>query len=121
VARRQFEAARADVQEDLDCCADDPKAVLARGLVHVALGMRNEAIHDGEAAVAMLPISRDAYDGAVLATNLAAIYAQSGAADRALHLLQELQRVPMAATAGTLRVELEWDSLRSDPRFQRLL
>ena len=120
-ARTKFETARADVQEDLDCCADDPKTVMARALVHVALGAKDEAMGDGEQAVAMLPIKRDAYDGAVLATNLAAIYAQFGEADRALELLESLREVPMAATSGTLRVEPEWDALRSDGRFQRLL
>ena len=121
VARRHFEAARADVQHDLACCADDPKAIIARGLIHVALGLKAEAIRDGEQAVAMLPTRRDAYDGAVLATNLAAIYAQLGEKHRALALLESLRGVPMAATPGTLRVEPEWDTLRDDARFKALL
>ena len=68
----------------------------------------------------MLPISRDAYDGPMLVTNLAAIFAQLGENDRALELLNSLRGVPMGATDGTLRVEPEWDSLRRDPRFEKL-
>ncbi|HEV3408738.1 MAG TPA: tetratricopeptide repeat protein, partial [Chthoniobacterales bacterium] len=117
-ARRHFEEAREDVQEDLDCCPEDPKAVMVRGLIHAALGQRPEAVSDGEEAVRMLPIKRDAYDGPVLATNLAAIYAQVGEKARALDLLESLRRVPMAATAGTLRVEPEWDGLRDETRFR---
>ncbi len=89
-------------------------------MVHAALAQKDEAIREGEAAVAMLPISRDAYDGPMLATNLAAIYAQLGEKDRALELLESLHGVPMAATTGTLRVEPEWDALRGDPRFEKL-
>ncbi|HEX8678717.1 MAG TPA: tetratricopeptide repeat protein, partial [Chthoniobacterales bacterium] len=75
-SQRHFAAARDDIQHDLSCCPNDPKALMARGLVHAALGEKSEALRDAEAAVAMLPIARDAYDGAVLATNLAAIYGE---------------------------------------------
>ena len=119
-ARRAFEAVLKDVETDLGCCPDDAKALMMLAMAHAALAQKDEAIREGEAAVAMLPISRDAYDGPMLATNLAAIYAQLGEKDRALELLESLRGVPMAATAGTLRVEPEWDTLRSDPRFEKL-
>ncbi len=120
-ARREFEAARADVEEDLACCPDDPKAIVMLGMVLAALGQTDEAIAQAEAALAMLPISRDAYDGPVLATNAAAIYATLSEKERALELLHSLHGLPMGPTAGTLRVEPEWDSLRGDPRFEQLL
>ena len=120
-SQRHFGAARDDIQHDLSCCPDDPKALMARGLVHAALGEKSEALRDAEAAVAMLPIARDAYDGAVLATNLAAIYGECGETQRAVERLESLRGIPMAATPGTLRVEPEWDPLRNDPRLQQLL
>ena len=120
-AQRELEAALDDVQEDLGCCPDDPKAMLTQGFVHAMRGDKGKAIASGEEAVAMLPVGRDAYDGPTLATNLAAIYAQVGEKDRALELLKSLRGTPMAATRGTLRVEPEWDSLRDDPRFTALL
>src|SRR4029077_21037174 len=101
-ARRAFEAALKDVETDLGCCPDDAKALMMLAMAHAALAQKDEAIREGEAAVAMLPISRDAYDGPLLATNLAAIYAQLGEKDRALELLESLRGVPMGATAGTL-------------------
>jgi len=121
LARREFEAALEDVEHDLACCSDDAKAVMARGLIHAALGNKDAAMRNGEQAVATLPIKRDAYDGPMLATNLAVIYAQLGDKDRALELLSSLRGTPMAATVGTLRVEPEWDSLRANPQFQHLL
>ena len=120
-ARRAFREALEDVEHDLDCCSDDAKAILARAFAHAALGEKEEALSDADEAIAMLPVSRDAYDGPVMATNVAAIYAQVGEKERALDLLASLRGVPMAATPATLRIEREWDSLRGDPRFEALL
>ncbi len=120
-ARRAFESAAEDVEHDIACCSEDEKALLMRAFVRAALGQKEEAIRDGERAAAMLPISRDAFDGPGIATDLAMIYAQVGEKDRAIELLTSLRGVPMAATPGTLRVEPEWDSLRGDPRFEKLL
>ena len=119
-ARRAFDSALKDVEADLASCADDAKAIMMLAMIRTALGHKEEAIRQGEAAVAMLPISRDAYDGPMLVTNLAAIYAQVGEKGRALDLLESLRGVPMGATDGTLRVEPEWDALRGDPRFEKL-
>ncbi|MDQ6862103.1 MAG: hypothetical protein M3032_13240 [Verrucomicrobiota bacterium] len=120
-ARKSFEAALVDVEEDLACCEDDPKAMIMRGFVHAALGNNGAAVRDGETAAEMLPIERDAYDGPVIATNLAAIYSAVGENERALDLLDKLRGVPMAATPATLRLEPEWNPLRGDPRFAALL
>jgi hypothetical protein len=120
-ARRAFEATRREVEADLGCCADDAKAIAVLGLVQAALGQKEDAIRAGAQAAAMLPVSLDAYDGPVIATNLAVIYAQIGEKDLAISQLEELRGLPMGPTPGTLRVEPEWDPLRGDPRFQRLV
>ena len=60
--------------------------------------------------------------GRRLATNLAGdLCAGLGETESALGLLSSLRGIPMAATAATLRLEREWDSLREEPRFQKLL
>ncbi len=66
-------------------------------------------------------MERDAYDGPILATNLAVVYAQVGEKERALAELERLVRLPNGPTPGLLRAEPEWDPLRSEPRFQALL
>jgi hypothetical protein len=48
------------------------------------------------------------------------IYAQCGQADQAIELLTRLVALPKGPTPGALKVEPEWDSLRHDPRFQKL-
>lgn len=120
-ARRAFEATRREVEADLGCCADDAKAIAVLGLVQAALGQKEEAMRAGEQAAAMLPVSLDAYDGPIIATNLAVIYAQVGEKDLALAQLKQLRGLPMGPTPGMLRVEPEWDPLRGDPRFEKLV
>ncbi|HAK07767.1 MAG TPA: hypothetical protein DCO65_10970, partial [Spartobacteria bacterium] len=119
-ARRAFEAARRLVEADLLQWPDDAKAITMLALIHAALGEKEDALREGRRAVELLPISRDAYDGPILATNLAVIYAQFGERDKALKQLESLMASPNGPTPGTLRVEPEWDPLRGDPRFEKL-
>jgi hypothetical protein len=68
----------------------------------------------------MLPIARDAYDGPLIATKLAVIYAHAGESERAIDLLSDLVAFPNGPTRGALRIEPEWDPLRGDSRFEKL-
>ena len=120
-ARRAFEATRGEVEADLGCCPDDAKAIAVLGLVYAALGQKEDAIREGKQAAAMLPVALDAYDGPIIATNMAVIYAQVGENDLAIAELEKLRGLPMGPTPGTLRIEPEWDPLRGDPRFERMV
>jgi Cytochrome c biogenesis factor len=120
-AQHAFEEAGRVVEVDLAQWPDDVKTIMMLALIHVALGRKEEALHEGRRAVELLPISKDAYDGPVLATNLAAIYAQVGERDLALEQLATLVEVPNGPTPGTLRAEPEWDALRGDPRFEKIV
>jgi TolB-like protein/Flp pilus assembly protein TadD len=119
-ADRAFAATQKVVEADLAQWRDDAKATALLGLLHAFRGNKDEAIQAGRRAVEFLPISKDAYDGPSIATKLAVIYAQVGEADRALELLADLMKLPNGPTPGTLRIEPEWDPLRSDPRFEKL-
>jgi len=99
---------------------DDAKAEALLGILHALRGNKEEAIRAGRRAVELLPVPKDAYDGPPIATKLAVIYAHVGEADRAYEMLADLMKLPNGPTPGTLRVEPEWDPLRSDPRFEKL-
>jgi TolB-like protein len=120
-AARAFATAREMVMAEADGSPNDAKILVMRGLIEAMLGRADDAIAAGERAAQVLPISADALDGPLIATNLAAIYAQLGRRDQALAALETLVRQIGGPTPGTLRVEPQWDSLRDDPRFQRLL
>ena len=120
-AARAFAAAREAVLAEAKESPNDAKILIMRGLVECMLGRAEEAIAAGERAAQLLPISADALDGPLVATNLAAIYALLGRREQALELLERLVRQIGGPTPGTLRIEPQWDALRDDPRFQRLL
>ena len=120
-AQHAFDEAGRVIEAELAQWPDDVKAMIMLAFIHAALGRKEDALREGHRAVGLLPISRDAYDGPILATNLAAIYAQVGECDSALKQLATLVEVPNGPTRGTLRAESEWDSLRSDPRFEKMV
>ena len=64
------------------------------------------------------------------AANLALIYASKGKSDEAIALIERLLSTPGPVawpdfaeniTLADLRLRREWDPLRSDPRFQKIL
>jgi TolB-like protein/Flp pilus assembly protein TadD len=119
-AAKAFASAHRIVEDDLGKAPDDAGLVAMVGLVHAMRGRHSEAIAAGRRAVDMLPIARDAYDGPLIATKLAVIYAHAGESERAIDLLSELVAFPNGPTRGALRIEPEWDPLRGDSRFEKL-
>ena len=120
-AERAFAAAQRLVEADQTEWRDDAKTMVMLGMLQAMRGQKDEAVRSGRRAVELLPISKDAYDGPLMATKLAVIYAQVGEVDRAIELLIDLVKMPNGPTAGTLRVEPEWEPLRGDPRFEKLV
>ena len=120
-AARAFASAKEAVLAEAVESPNDPKVLIMRALIDTMLGRAEEAIATGERAAQLLPISADALDGPLIATNLAAIYAQLGRDDEAVALLEMLVRQIGGPTPGTLRIEPQWDALRDNPRFQQLL
>ena len=120
-ADKAFRAARRAIQEDARLCAEDEKSMSLLGLIDAFLGQKKEAIASAENAVEALPTSKDAYDGPILKTNLAVVYTLTGEHELALEQLSQLIKLPNGPTPGALKVEPEWDPLRNDPRFHKLL
>ena len=57
----------------------------------------------------------------VLAVNLAQIYAWTGEKDLAIEEIVAVQRVPNDLSYGFLKFHPFWDSLRGDPRFEKIV
>jgi hypothetical protein len=66
-------------------------------------------------------VSKDALEGADLMVNLALIYAWTGEKDRALEQLAKAAQIPGNLSYGLLKLHPEWDSLRGDARFERIV
>ena len=120
-AARAFERARISVEDDARVCASDEKSLSLLGLIDAALGRKEDAVAEARRATEILPIDKDAYDGPILATNLAVVYAQTGELNEAVKVLERLVGVPNGPTPGLLKAEPEWDPLREEPEFQALI
>jgi serine/threonine-protein kinase len=90
-------------------------------VVDAALGNKEDAIHEGEHAIKLLPVSKNAAGGALLMKNLAVIYAWTGEKDRAIEQLAETAKLFNDLSYGHLRLNPLWDPLRGDPRFEAIV
>jgi lipopolysaccharide biosynthesis regulator YciM len=100
---------------------DDARALIVLGQIDAALGRKEDAVREGEHAVELLPPSKDALNGGLMMQRLARIYAQTGDANRAINFLQRIITLPNGLSYGTLKLEQDWDALRGDPRFEKIV
>jgi TolB-like protein/Tfp pilus assembly protein PilF len=98
------------------------------GWLYAFMGRKEDAIREGRRAVELKPESKDAVDGVIVNCYLALIYARVGEKDLAFPLLQRLLKTPGAVdsvdysiTINDLKHRWEWDPIRSDLRFQKLI
>jgi len=121
LAQQMFESARTATEACVWRSPEDAKAKVMLGLIDAMLGHKEEALREGRRAMELLPIAKDAYDGPIIATNLAVIYAQVGEPDMAIEQLAPLMEAPNGPTRALLRIEPEWDALRNNARFNKLV
>jgi TolB-like protein/tRNA A-37 threonylcarbamoyl transferase component Bud32 len=121
-AHTEFTNARKDLERSVGSQPNYAQGLCALGVVDAALGNKEDAIREGERAVALMPVSKSAVDGPALMRYLAIIYAWTGEKDRAIERLSEVVKLPVAGMSyGQLRLNPLWDPLRGDPRFEAII
>jgi TolB-like protein/Tfp pilus assembly protein PilF len=98
------------------------------GLLYSFMGRKEDAIREGRRAVELEPESKDAVLAPWMNGFLAMIYARTGELESALPLLERGLSSPFPAdntncsiTYNDLRKRWQWDPVRNDPRFQKLI
>jgi serine/threonine-protein kinase len=114
IAREKAEKAVQETPED------GPRHALL-GLIYAGLGRCEEAKAEAKRAVDLLPETKDAFDGPILAITRARIHMMCGDLDNAFALLDRSLQTPSGITVHELRLDPIWDPLRPDPRFQPML
>ena len=105
---------------------DDPWFVSWLGMVYAYLGRKEEALRESQRAVDLVP-ANDAIERPHYLSNLALVYALTGETEKAVTLVEQLLTTPTAdsmafhAITFTQLRSWRWDSLRSNPRFQKIL
>ena len=107
--------------EALNDEANDAGYLSEVATLDAGLGKKEDAIREARRAVELQPIATDSLNGAANVTRLALVYAWTGERDQALEQLQIVAKVPNGPTYGDLKFNPCWDSLRGDPRFEKII
>jgi tetratricopeptide (TPR) repeat protein len=121
MAHSAFTAARSEVEKILEKQPNFTAALSLLGVIDAGLGRKEEALREGRRACELLPVSKDAIDGAALAVNLAQIYAWTGEKELAIEQIAAVERIPNLLSYGLLKLHPYWDPLRGDPRFEKIV
>jgi TolB-like protein/class 3 adenylate cyclase/Flp pilus assembly protein TadD len=124
----QLGAAREELEKARSASPDDYQPWINLGLIDAFLGRKEEAIREGQHAVEVAAtFSRLEKSDASAA--LALIYARTGESDLAIELIGHLLTEPANLTndavynmtVAELKYRWEWDPLRKNPHFQKII
>jgi len=127
-AQKAFELARPEFEAAVKEAPESAYRRANLGWLYGFMGRKDDAIREGQRAVELKPESKDAVDGALMNCYLALIYTLVGEKELAIPLITRLLKTPGAVdsvdysiTVNDLKYRWEWDPIRTDPRFQKLL
>ncbi len=120
-ARLSFLAARERAAARVAARPEEGMAFTILGQIEGRLGHKEEALRQAERGVELHNITGDQLQKGSSSLRLAAIRAQVGEIDRALDLLEERAKLPNGPSYGSLKLNPDWDPLRSHPRFEKLV
>ena len=119
--RTYAEESRKAFEEQLRASPNDAQRHVFLGLALAYLGRKEEAIREGLRGVALQPVAKDAYTGPYIQHQLVRIYMLVGEPEKALDQLEPLLKIPYFLTPGWLKIDPNFDPLRKNPRFQKLV
>ncbi|CAN5782891.1 hypothetical protein BH20VER1_BH20VER1_05170 [soil metagenome] len=100
---------------------DEGRALIVLATIEAALGRKEDAAREGQRAVELLSVTRDANLGPWMLRWLAGVHAELSNREEALDLLEKAVALPNGSTYGDLRLWVSFDPLRDHPRFEKIL
>ncbi len=119
--QRYYESARSVLQAKIEEQPDDARFHSALGIAYAGLGQKEDAVREGNLAVELLPVNKEAVGGLFRVEDLARIYVMVGEYDKAIDQLEFLLSIPGELSIPLLRLDPVWAPLRDHPRFRKLV
>jgi eukaryotic-like serine/threonine-protein kinase len=116
-----FTAARAEQEKIVQAQPTYGPAVCLLGLIDAGLGQKEKALYEGRQAIELLPVKKDAINGAAMIKYMSVIAAWTGETDLACQQLEKALSYPSFLAYGQLKLLPFWDLLRGDPRFEGIV
>src|SRR6266536_1276223 len=120
-AQAAFTVARAHQEEAVRARPDHGPFLCVLGLIDAALGRKEEALREGRRALELAPTAKDYLDGVDVLYYYAVICAWTDEHDLAIEQLETLAKIPSRVSYGDIRLNPNWDPLRGDPRFEKIV
>jgi len=120
-AQASFSSTRPQQEEAVRARPDYGPVLCVLGLMDAGLGRKEEALREGRRALELAPIAKDSLDGADVLYFYAVICAWTGEHDLAIEQLETLAKIPAGLSYGDIRLSPNWDPLRGDPRFEKIV
>jgi tetratricopeptide (TPR) repeat protein len=116
-----YDSARFFLERRIVNTPDDPRLVSSLGIVYAGLGLDEKAISEGEKAIKLLPVSKEAWKGVYLVEDLALIYVMVGKYDDAIKQINYLLSIPGLLSTKILELDPRWAPLRNLPEFKKMM
>jgi len=120
-ARAAFAAIRPQQEKVVREQPEYGPAVCVLALIDAGLGRKDEALREIERARELMPVEKDALNGADMIQYSAIVAAWVGEKDLACQQLAIAVRLPGFLSYGRLKLLPWWDPLRGDPRFEQIV
>ena len=119
--RAYYDSARVVLEGRLRTQPNEARFHSELGIAYAGLGRREDAIHEGQTATRLLPVSREALLGADWIRNLAQIYTMVGMQAEAVEQLETLLSLESSLSPHWLRLDPIWAPLRGHADLERLI
>jgi tetratricopeptide (TPR) repeat protein len=118
----QFLVARDELAKRVGQNPDEPELLSELGVIDAFLGRKQDGIQEARRAVGMMPATKDALQAPWILGSLAEVYAWTNETDSAFQQLDTListSKTPL--NPEIFKNDPDWEPLRKDPRFDKLL
>jgi tetratricopeptide (TPR) repeat protein len=121
MARAAFEAAETKFAAFVAKRYSEGTALAYQAMCDAGLGNKEVALRQVRQAQELCPKSRDLKGFTQVGRVAAVVYVWSGDQAAALDQLEAIVGLPESVDAGDLKLNPQWDELRREPRFQRVV